>query len=147
MSAVSLSAIRQRFSAAVKTIPGFTESRNPLDPQIRQPDTLSNLRFAVGIGGSVAREDSRQLSPVGAFMETSVEVRFTYRLRPKDQVTDYDGSMDQAELIIKKILDRGAPLYTNIHIRLDRMIHNVTDSGEYIITSLEFAVLHHLPLT
>ena len=79
-------------------------------------------------------------------METSVEVRFTYRLRPKDQVTDYDGSMDQAELVIKKIMDRGAPLYTNIHIRYDRMVHNVTDSGEYIITSLEFGVLHHLPL-
>ena len=76
MAAVSFSTIRSRFATQVATLAGFSQSRNPLDPQIRIPDTLAHLRFAVGIGGAVARDDSRQRAGVGAFMETTVEVRF-----------------------------------------------------------------------
>lgn len=147
MAAISFSTIRSRFATEVATLTGFTVSRNPLDPALRLPDTLAHLRFAVGIGGAIAREDSRQGASVGAFMETTVEVRFSYRLRPKDQVADYDSAFDKAELIIKKILDRTLALYQDLHIRLNRMIHRITDSGEFMIITIEFACLHHIPIT
>jgi hypothetical protein len=147
MATVSLSAIRTRFATAVTSITGMTESRNPFEDVIRAPQSVAQKRFWVGITSAIASEDGRQSTTVGAQMETTVSVKFAYRLRPKDQVTDYGEALDQAETVIQKLTARGAPLSTDLQIRFSQLTTDITTSGEYIIPTAEFSVLHFLPLT
>lgn len=144
MSAVKFSTIRSRFAAAVEALPGFSESRNPFDPTIRAPQSVAHLRFWVGVANANAMPN-RQRSP-GQVVNTDLVVKFAYRLRPKDQVTDYDLSMDKAETVIQTLTTRAAPLYTNTEITFVRFFHDLTSSGEYVIISLEFQAIHTITL-
>ena len=146
MAFVDLSSIRARFSTALKTLTGFTESRNPFDDFNREPNAVAQKRFSVGIGTVEALEEQRQNSSVGILCNTQVFVKFPYRLRPKDQVLDYDNSMDTAQLVIAKCTTRAAPLHTDLQIFFQGLEHQITDSGEYIITTLQFNVLHQISL-
>jgi hypothetical protein len=146
MSTVTLSAVRTRFATAVATITGMTESRNPFEDVIRAPQSVAQKRYWIGITGAIASDDGRQNVSVGVQMDTTVSVKFAYRLRPKDQVVDYGEAMDQAELVIKKLTARGAPLSTDLQIRFSQLTTDITTSGEYIIPTLEFSVIHFLPL-
>ena len=147
MATVTLSAIRTRFATAVTSITGMTESRNPFEDVIRAPQSVAQKRFWVGITSAIASDDGRQSPPVGAQMDTTVSVKFAYRLRPKAQVTDYGEALDQAETVIAKLTARGAPLSTDLQIRFSQLTTDITTSGEYIIPTAEFSVLHFLPLT
>ena len=124
----------------------MTESRNPFEDVIRTPQSVAQKRFWVGITSSIASDDGRQSVSVGAQMATTVSVKFAYRLRPKDQVTDYGEALDQAETVIAKLTARGAPLATDLQIRFSQLTTDITASGEYIVPTAEFAVLHYLPL-
>ena len=147
MAAVSLSTIRSRFAAAVTGIAGMTESRNPFEDVIRAPQSVAQTRFWIGITGAVASDAGPQMSPAGVQMETTVAVKFAYRLRPKDQVTDYGAALDQAETVIRTCTNRGAPLYTDLQIRFSGLSTDITASGEYIIPTAEFSVLHYISLS
>jgi hypothetical protein len=124
----------------------MTESRNPFEDVIRAPQSVAQKRYWIGITGAIASDDGRQNVSVGVQMDTTVSVKFAYRLRPKDQVVDYGEAMDQAELVIKKLTARGAPLSTDLQIRFSQLTTDITTSGEYIIPTLEFSVIHFLPL-
>ena len=146
MAFVDYNAIRSRFSTAIKTIAGFTESRNPFDDFNRNPNTIAQKRFSVGIGTVTAIEEQRQNTSVGILCNTQVLVKFPYRLRPKDQVTDYDNSMDAVQLVISKLTTRATPLHSDTQIFFESWEHEITESGEYIITTLQFNVLHQISL-
>lgn len=146
MAFVDYSDIRGRFAAKIKTLSGFTESRNPFDDFNRFPNTIAQKRFSVGIGSIQAMEEQRQSSPTGLMCQTQVFVKFPYRLRPKDQIVDYDSSMDAGQEIILACTIRGAPLHTGLQIFFQQMEHEITDSGEYIITTIQFSVMHQIQL-
>lgn len=144
---VSLSTIRTRFSDKIKTISGFTESRNPYDDFNRNPNTVAQMRFSVGIQDVAALSEQRESVTVGVLCNTTVEVKFPYRLRPKDQITDYDLALDKSQELIKALTNRAAPLHTGLQIFFNSLNNEITDSGEYIIQTLQFNVLHSISLT
>lgn len=146
MSTVSFSAIRSRFATKVATLSGFTISRNPFDDFNRNPNGVAHKRASIGVS-MVARSDQRQTRSVGVLCESVVVVKYPYRLRPKDQVLDFDNSMDSVEEVIKACTVRSAPLHTNLQIFFNNAVHDITDSGEYIINTLNFTVLHTIALT
>tara|TARA_R100000664_G_C2760064_1_gene150716 strand:- start:16253 stop:16699 length:447 start_codon:yes stop_codon:yes gene_type:complete len=146
-AAVSLSTIRSRFSTQIKTISGFTESRNPFDGYGRSPNTVSHQRFAVGITGVNTRDDDRQKQPRGVMCETTVLVRYPYRIRPKDQVASYDNALDSAESVMRSITTRSDGLHEKLQIRFQGLDNELSDSGEYLTITLNFNVLHYLSLT
>jgi len=145
MSAVAFSAIRSRFATKVATLSGFTISRNPFDDFNRNPNTIAHKRVSVGVS-MIARSDQREDVSSGLLCESVVVVKYPYRLRPKDQVLDYDASMDSIEDVIQACTVRAAPLHTNLQIFFNSASHDITDSGEYIINTLNFTVLHTITL-
>ena len=148
MSSVKLSAIRSRMAAAIEGISGagLHQSPLPFDAFGRTTNTLAHKAFAVGMGGSTARDD-RQRASEGAMMETDVDITFAYRIRPLDQLTDVDLEMDLENTIITALLDRSNnALYPNLHIKLISTTRTLTDSGEYVISLLSFAALHYISL-
>ena len=96
MAVVSFADIRARFSTKIETLTGFTESRNPFDDFNRNPNTVAQKRFSVGIGEVEAIEEQRQSTSTGIICNTTVLVKFPFRLRQKDQIQDYDNSMTTA---------------------------------------------------
>ena len=144
MSFVSLATIRSRFSTKIGSLAGFTVSRNPYDDTNRNPQTVAHKRFSVGIVACESMEEQRQVSSVGIMCRTRIRVKFPYRLRPKDQVLDYDNSLDSAELVIRSITVRAAPLHTDLHISFRDFSHEIVNSGEYILNQIEFDVLHEI---
>ena len=144
---VAFSTIRTRFADKIKTISGFTESRNPYDDFNRNPNTVAQMRFSVGIGDIEAMEDQRENVSVGVLCNTTVQVKFPYRLRPKDQITDYGLALDKAQELIKGLTNRAAPLHTGLQIFFSSLSNEITDSGEYILQTLSFNVLHSISLT
>lgn len=147
MSAVSLSTIRQRFATAISTLTGFDESRNPYDGYGRSPNTIAHKRFSVGIGTVASREDDRQRRSAGVMTDTSVSVRFAFRIRPKDQIESYDDALDAAEQVIEKITNRSTPLHDSLQIRFAGLDNELADSGEWCTLNLTFTVLHYIQLT
>ena len=146
MAAVSFSTIRSRFATKVLTIDGFTISRNPFDDFNRNPNAVAHKRTSIGVS-MIARSDQRERSSVGVLCESIIIVKYPYRLRPKDQVLDFDNSMDSVEDVIKALTVRAAPLHTNLQIFFNSANHDITDSGEYIINTLNFTVIHTIALT
>ena len=146
MASVSFSAIRSRFATAVDAISGFSASRNPADSHYRVPQSVAHLRFWIVLGSSEGLPEDRQNMPPGVISETGVAVRFAYRLRPKDQITDYDLALDTIETVIETIDTRGAPLHTDLQIRYERMGIELVPSGEFVICTVFFNVLHVISL-
>jgi len=75
------------------------------------------------------------------YLSTSVEVIFSYRLRPLDiYPTDYDLALTDESAIISAILEAySSKEFTIRYVSSDRQ---VTDSQEYIIITLTFTTLH-----
>lgn len=147
MSAVSLSTIRKRFAAAVTTLSGFDESRNPFDGYGRSPNTIAHKRFSVGVGTVTSREDDRQRRSDGIMTDTQMSVRFAFRIRPKDQIDSYDNALDAAEQVIEIITNRSTPLHDSLQIRFTGLDNELADSGEWCTLTLTFSVLHYIQLT
>ncbi len=145
MANVSLSTIRSRFATKLQTLAGFTISRNPFDDFNRNPNGVAHKRASVGIQ-MVAREDQREAIGTGLICNTQVVVKYPFRLRPKDQVLDYDNALDSVEEVIAACTERAAPLHSNLQIFFLQALHDITDSGEFIINTLNFAVIHTIDL-
>ena len=147
MSSVKLSTIRSRVATAIQGIGGMNLSPLPYEAFGRTTNSIAHKAFSVGVGGSNARDD-RQRPTEGAMLDTDLNIVMAYRIRPLDQLTDVDGGLNLENDIITKLLDRtDTNLYPNVHIKFVSSSRQLTDSGEYMISTLQFDVLHFIPLT
>lgn len=149
MATVRLSSIRSRVATALEAITGagLKQSPLPFDAFGRTPNSIAHKAFAVGIGGSNAMDD-RQRPIEGAMLQTDLDITFAFRLRPLDQLTDVDNQLNLENTIITALLDRtNTSLYPNLHIKLISTNRALTDSGEYILSTLSFEALHFIPLS
>jgi len=149
MATVQLSSIRSRVATALEAITGagLKESPLPFGAFGRTPKSIAHHAFSVGIGGSNAMDD-RQRPTEGAMLQTDLDITFAFRLRPLDQLTDVNNQLNLENTIITALLDRtNAVLYPNLHIKLISTNRALTDSGEYILSTLSFEALHFIPLS
>jgi len=145
MSAVHISLIRQRMRDVLIGI-GLREARNPYDRFEAAPNIIANQLFAIGMLDSTGIIEDRQRQSEGIQSETNCSIKISYRINPHDQLLSYDEGFDQTDLAIRAITNRAAPLYTNTHIRFARSQNNLTESGEYLIFTIQFAISHYIPL-
>lgn len=149
MATVKLSIIRSRVATAVEAIVGAGLKQSPLPYGAfgRTPNSIAHKAFSIGMGGSNAQED-RQRPTEGAMLQTDMDIKVSFRIRPLAQLVDVDASLDLENTIIANVLDRtNTTLYQNLHIKLLSTNRQLTDSGEYMISTLSFELLHFIPLT
>lgn len=132
--------VRQAVQEKVETVSGF--KLIPLPPSYfrRVQNTLAHKGFTIDINTS-NDEGERQRRGI-TYVSSTVRVIYAYRLRPKDIMTDYDHSLDAEEDIINAILGSYSGIRAGMQVRYNRSTRDVPDSMEYIITTLEFTVLH-----
>jgi len=107
----------------------------------RVQDTIAHMAFTVSIANSNANPE-RQRRAVGVYVTTNVIVQFAYRLRPLDiYPTDYDLALDAEITLTNAVLNTYANTkeFTLQYVNSTRAI---TDSQEYMITTLTFTAQH-----
>lgn len=148
--------VRSSFAAQCAAVANWTESRFAADVFGRDPDSLmgsSTVRlFAVGLGDTNNRMGGtgngyRGRASEGLLVETSVLVRWAYRLRPKDQQT----SRDEAEAAGQELIN-ACEAYTaswpgELKVQLQTVTSEVVPSGEWFLGTATFLVLHALPIS
>ena len=148
MTAVKLSTIRGRIKTAIEAIAGEGLKESPLPYYAfgRTPNSIGHKAFSIGFLGTVAGEN-RQKPNVGALTQTQLDISVCYRLRPLSQTADFDNALDLENKIIIALCDRtNATLYQNTHIKFTTLNRSLVETGEYILSSIGFEILHHLPL-
>jgi hypothetical protein len=142
---LKISQLRAAVATQIATISGFTESRIPPDYFGRNENSVAHKRFAVQMSTSTASNE-RQRRTVGVMMDSSVRVKFAYRLRPKDAYpTDYDLALDTEETVINKVISSYATVRPPVQIRYVRSTRDITDSTEYMLFDVEFSTFHTIP--
>jgi hypothetical protein len=134
--ASSFAQVRQAIKTKVETVAGF--KLVPLPPSYfrRIQNTIAHKGFTVDMPTS--SDEGERMRRGLTYVTSTARVIFAYRLRPKDIITDYDLCMDAEEDIINAVLGT----VQDMQIRYNRSTRDVPDSMEYMITTLEFTILH-----
>ena len=134
--ASSFAQVRQAIKTKVETVAGF--KLVPLPPSYfrRIQNTIAHKGFTVDMPTS--NDEGERMRRGLTYVTSNARVIFAYRLRPKDIITDYDLCMDAEEDIINAVLGT----VQDMQIRYNRSTRDVPDSMEYMITTLEFTILH-----
>lgn len=134
--ASSFAQVRQAIKTKVETVAGF--KLVPLPPSYfrRIQNTIAHKGFTVDMPTS--SDEGERMRRGLTYVTSTARVIFAYRLRPKDIITDYDLCMDAEEDIINTVLGT----VQDMQIRYNRSTRDVPDSMEYMITTLEFTILH-----
>lgn len=134
--ASSFAQVRQAIKTKVETVAGFKLVPFPPSYFRRVQNTMAHKGFTVDMPSS--SDEGERMRRGLTYVTSTARVIFAYRLRPKDIITDYDLCMDSEEDIINAVL---GPVQ-DLQIRYNRSTRDVSDSMEYMITTLEFTILH-----
>lgn len=149
MAVLDVADLRARIAAAVEALAApsaWKESPNPaLYP--RDPGRWAHLSFAVTTPRTLFRspvESSRlRRGTEGGLVDTTVLVRWVFRLRGDAMVADYDAALD-AELVLMKAL-LGVAL-TDLHLELVSADRPISPEGEWLIGQVTLTAQHRLSL-
>ena len=148
MSTIKLSVIRTRLKTAIEGIPliGLKESPLPFEAFGRTPNSIGHKSFSVGVLDSTSTDDRQKLT-IGTLTETNIQIQVSYRLKPLAQNVGVNDAMDIENDIIIALCNRtDVTLYANLHIKFVSVNRTLAETGEYIISSINFETLHYLPL-
>lgn len=139
---LKFSQIRDAFKQQVETVNGFKLMKVLPDYFGRAQDTIAHKGFTVSVATS-AQGAERQRRAVGVYLQTDVQIRFSFRLRPLDVYpTDYDLCLNAEEQVILACLNSYGSIQPEVQTRYVSSSRQSTDSNEYMITTINFIVLH-----
>lgn len=143
---VKKSLIRQRVRDRILSLTGFKEAAQPPQAFGRFGHNVGDKLFSVGFNTTSAN-DGRQNANTGVYVSDELTVTAAFIVKPHDQVASYDAALDSEESIIRVIINPSSPLYTGAQIRYIDSSRTLTDNGDFIFITINFSVLHHIPLT
>jgi len=144
MSALSVASVRSRIATAVSGLSGWKESRSPYSSFGRDPASVAHLGYSVGVIQTRPVGD-RQRVAEGTTVKTTAAVRFLYRLRPKDQITDYDLALDAEHDLVKACMDE--TIRADLQVLFSEVpIREVDDAGEWFLGEVHFTCMHRMAL-
>ena len=115
---IKISTVRQKIAAQIATLSGFHQPKLPPEYLGRITDTIAHKAFGVEVN-QVVNIPERQRLTVGVYVQSTIIVKFAYRLRPHDTYPiDYDASFDAVEDVIQKVL---ASLKTSVPSKIVRI--------------------------
>ena len=146
MAAKTVRQLREDVTTRILTLTGWRESRVLPETFGRDADSIAHKAFVVH---PVATKDLRQYrgKPAeGTLVETDLEVRFSWRMVPKDMSTSYDDSLDGAQAVINNLMTYDANWPSSYKVQVLETSQAATETGEWVIGVVSFRVVHTLPL-
>lgn len=130
----------------------WNEAQQPLLPG-REPTSKAHLAYFVDDSRGDDTRDYRSNAPEGGKITTEVEIRFMYRVRPKNKIVDWDLAADAALAVIRQLTD-WEPLHADGTTYADMVVRPSTamidrqysSADEWLFVSVAVDVTYHLPL-
>tara|TARA_Y100000114_G_scaffold138143_1_gene140917 strand:+ start:76 stop:513 length:438 start_codon:yes stop_codon:yes gene_type:complete len=142
----TFSQLRAAVATKVAGVSGFKLTRFPPGYFARMQNTIAHKAFLVNLRSSQDAPERQRRA--GIYLNTTVEVEFAFRLRPKDVYpTDYDTALNAEEDVIRAVLSSYNGVQPGVEIRYNRSSRQVVDTLEYQIHNIEFTARHVLPNT
>lgn len=134
------SAIRAAIAARIVALEGeWKESRFLPDRLGYDPSSVAHLAFSVDMPNGRAA-GNRQKPTI--YQQETVVVRFTYQVKPKDQIASYDAALDTENSVVTQLLASGwASQFQIVYVSSSR---SSLETGEWRRHELTFNVLFYL---
>lgn len=147
--------VRALFDSQCGAVPNWTRSRFAADVFGRDADSLMGTTvrlYAVGLGDTNNRMGGtgngyRGRPGQGLLVETTVIIRWAYRLRLKDQTTSRDEAEAAGQELIAACEAYDSTFPGELKVQLQTVSAEVVDSGEWFLGTATFVVLHALPIS
>ena len=146
MAAKTVRQLREDVTTRVLTLTGWRESRVLPESFGRDADSIAHKAFVVH---PLTTKDLRQYrgKPAeGTLVETDLQIRFSWRIAPKDMSNSYDDSLDGAQAVIQLLMVYDATWPSSYKVQVLETSQAATDTGEWVIGVVSFRVVHTLPL-
>lgn len=137
---MNLSGVRNAIIAKVDGLTGFRMSPFPVELFDRSQNTLAHLAFAVSISSTQSTEE-RQRLPTRVLMSSTIDVIFSFRIRPHSISADYNNAMDKEITVIEALLGSYAST-PGIEIRYNTSRRTFAQSLEYVLIETNYTVTH-----
>tara|TARA_R100000406_G_scaffold11227_2_gene7232 strand:+ start:1106 stop:1540 length:435 start_codon:yes stop_codon:yes gene_type:complete len=143
--AVSFAQLRAAIATQIDALAGFNLLSLPPNYVGRTQKTKAHLGFSVGVDSSSETSERQRRIDDGYYLNSTVTVKFLYRLRPLDLYpTDYDNCLDKEELVIGAVLQSYNSIQSGIQIRYNSSIREISNPLEFMIVTLTFNILHSI---
>lgn len=146
MAARSIRQLREDVTTRLLTLSGWKESRVAPDNFGRDADSLAHKCFAVHPTLTEDQRLYRGRPAEGTLVETALEVRYSWRLAPKDMSNSYDDALDGEAAIIAKLMAYDATWPLSYKFQLVSVMRETNDAGEWVTGTVAFRVVMTLPL-
>ena len=141
--ALKFSEIRSAFTSQVSSVSGFTLVKILPDYFGRARESIAHKGFTVSVATTQEAANERQRRSVGVYVQTDVQVRFAFRLRPLDTYpTDYDLALNAEEEVMLACLNSYQSIEPQVQVRYNSSQRESTASNEYMLITLTFTVYH-----
>lgn len=138
--------LREDVTARILTLTGWRESRVAPDSFGRDADSIAHKAFVVHPTSTDDLRQYRGRPAEGTLVETALEVRYSWRLAPKDISNSYDDALDGEQAVINVLMVYDSTWPAAYKFQLASVTRQASDSGEWVTGVVAFRVVHTLPL-
>lgn len=144
--AKSVRQLREDVTARVATLTGWRESRVVPDEFGRDADSIAHKAFVVLPRTTTDLRQYRGRPAEGTLVETAVDVRYSWRLAPKEISDSYDDALDGEKALINVLMVYSASWPGEYKVQLNTFTRKASAAGEWVIGTVSFRIVHTLPL-
>jgi len=129
MASKTVRQLREDVTARILTLTGWKESRVAPDNFGRDADSIARGRPAEGL-----------------LVETTLEVRYSWRLAPKGMSDSYDDALDGEAAVVNVLMAYDATWPSSYKVQLISTTRETSVLGEWVVGVITFRIVHTLPL-
>lgn len=146
MASKTVRQLREDVTARILTLTGWKESRVAPDNFGRDADSIAHKAFAVHPTSTDDLRAYRGRPAEGLLVETTLEVRYSWRLAPKGMTDSYDDALDGEQAVINKLMVYDATWPSSYKVQVVSTTRETSVLGEWVVGVITFRIVHTLPL-
>jgi hypothetical protein len=146
MASKTVRQLREDVTARILTLTGWKESRVAPDNFGRDADSIAHKAFAVHPTSTDDLRAYRGRPAEGLLVETTLEVRYSWRLAPKGMSDSYDDALDGEQSVINKLMVFDPTWPSSYKVQLISTTRETSVLGEWVVGVITFRIVHTLPL-
>jgi hypothetical protein len=146
MASKTVRQLREDVTSRILTLTGWKESRVAPDNFGRDADSIAHKAFAVHPTSTDDLRAYRGRPAEGLLVETTLEVRYSWRLAPKGMSDSYDDALDGEQSVINKLMVYDATWPSSYKVQVISTTRETSVLGEWVIGVITFRIVHTLPL-
>jgi len=146
MASKTVRQLREDVTARILTLTGWKESRVAPDNFGRDADSIAHKAFSVHPTSIDDLRAYRGRPAEGLLVETTLEVRYSWRLAPKGMSDSYDDALDGEQSVINKLMVYDATWPSSYKVQLISTTRETSVLGEWVVGVITFRIVHTLPL-